>query len=187
MGDYGFTHEGQVFTPNRTQGVAPSDSAARNTDIRLALAHRLVQRQRIDEAIEHLWRTFDLSDELEARLGIVGDLADQYNIAGRSKQLIERLERIRRDREDAFGPTLYLVEAHARAGDYVSARRELNSLLSRRPDDVRVLAQLVALSERLGDSEKAVEYQQKAVEEAGDRHMEDLSDFLKQLKKEQDR
>ena len=34
--DYGFTHDDTVYTPNRTVGIAPAESTARNTAIEAA-------------------------------------------------------------------------------------------------------------------------------------------------------
>ena len=139
-------------------------ASSRNAEVRLLLARRLLERQQIDEAIEHFWRAFEVSENFESKLGVVGDLAEQYVITDRLPELIERLESLRRDQEDTRGATLYLAEAHIRAEDYVSARRELNALAARRPDDVQVLSLLVALSERLGDTEAAIQYQEQVAE-----------------------
>lgn len=136
----------------------------RDTTVRLDLARQLISRQQINEAIEHLWRVFELLDSSEEKLSIIGELSEQYIVTDQMTQLTDRLERMRREQEDPFAPTLYLAQAHIRAEDYAGARRELNALLARRPDDVRVIAQLVALSEKLGDSAQAAQYQEKLVE-----------------------
>ncbi|NOX53366.1 MAG: tetratricopeptide repeat protein, partial [Planctomycetes bacterium] len=135
----------------------------RDREMRLLLARRLTERRQIDEAIEHLWRAFELSEARDDKLAVVAELAQQYGIAGRTEELIARLEQLRRSQENPVGTTLYLVEAYTQSEDYVSARRELNALLARRPADAQVLGQLVSLSERLGDTEAALRYQQKLV------------------------
>jgi len=137
---------------------------SRNADIRMQLARQLIQRQQIDEGIEHLWRAFQLTDDLDGKLTIVGELAEQYVISGGMTQLVEALEGLRRSQQDELGPTLFLVRAYAEAEDFSNARRELNGLLAGRPDDVQALAQLVALAERLGDVDGAVQHQERIVE-----------------------
>lgn len=136
----------------------------RNTEVRLMLARKLAERQRIAEAIEHLWRAFELIEDLDGKLTIVGELAENHIITNRLPLLVERLKRTRSEQEDPFGQTLHLVAVYVRAEDFVNARRELAGLLSKRPDDVRVLEQLVALSDQLGDPDQALRYQEKVVE-----------------------
>lgn len=154
----------------------------RGIDPRLALANQLVQQQQFREAIEHLWRAFELADDAATKLPVVKLLAEQYVIVGRFPELIDRLRRLRQSQEDGFESTLCLVEAYLEAQDYASARDELNELLAQRPNDTQVLGQLVALSEQLDDPQTAVRYQEQLAELSPDKsQLERLASLYTQL------
>ena len=89
-------------------------SDSRNVELRQELASKLGQYHRVEEAIEHYWRIFELVDDYDSKLAVVGSLADQYAIAGKSEELSQRLLRMREEQEDATLTTLCLVEAYAR-------------------------------------------------------------------------
>lgn len=133
----------------------------RNADSRLALARKLADLNRIDEAIEHTWRALELADTLDSKMNVVAMLAEKYAIAGETKRLLERLQQMRQSDEDIHQTTLLLAQVHIYAEDFVAARKSLNELLAKRPNDLLVLNSLVQLSQRLGDTEQAIEYQKQ--------------------------
>jgi tetratricopeptide (TPR) repeat protein len=151
-------HDAGLDTLRRAVRIDP-----RNVEVRLTLARSLAQYQRADEAIEHYWRSFDLTEETSAKISLAGTLADLYVAAGKLSQLAERFQRLRRDQEDPLVLTVCLVEAYLHAEDFSSARRELAGLLARRPNDLIVMSQLVSLAERMQDLDDAIAYQQKIV------------------------
>ncbi|HEV3165277.1 MAG TPA: tetratricopeptide repeat protein, partial [Isosphaeraceae bacterium] len=153
----------------------------RDVEVRVLLARSLAQDQRLDEAIEHDWRAFELVDDLTGKIGIMGSLADLYLAQGKFEGLADKLRQLRRAQEDQTMLTLCLIEAYRHAEDFESARRELADLLVRRPNDVQVLEQLLALAEAMQDLEEAEANLQKIVAIAPDRsNLERLARYYTQ-------
>jgi tetratricopeptide (TPR) repeat protein len=171
---------------NRQNGIDAIRRAIRQNpkdiDIRIGLANRLVDQTQFEEAIEHFWRAFEMAEDATTKRSLAGTLAEQYVIIDRFPDLVSRLKRLRQSRQDSYIATMCLAEAYLHAGDFASARDELNGLWNERPDDANVLSQLVLLSEQLDDTLSAAEYQEKLVELAPDRsQLERLADLYSQL------
>ena len=129
----------------------------------LTLAAALAEQFRTDEAIELYWRAFDKSPELEAKLAVVQRLADLYLQTNHLDRLIDRLDRLRREANSPREMTICLAQAHQSAGDYGTARQELERLLVQNNRDTQLLQQLSTLAETEGDLALAVKYQQQLV------------------------
>ncbi|MCA9054704.1 MAG: tetratricopeptide repeat protein, partial [Planctomycetaceae bacterium] len=76
-------------------------------------------------------------------------------------KLIERFERDRREEDQRRDMTICLAQAHHSAGDYGTARAELESLLSQETRDTNLLQQLSKLCEGGSDLDGAIEYQRQ--------------------------
>ncbi len=140
----------------RSVRVNPSDP-----QVILTLAAALGERFRTDEAIELYWRAFEKHTDMEGKLGAVSKLAELYLQTNHFDRLVERLERERREPDKQREMTLCLAQAYHAAGDYGTARQELERLLSQNPRDTQLLTQLSNLSETEGDLASAVKYQQQ--------------------------
>lgn len=138
----------------------------------LTLAAALADQFRTAEAIELYWRAFDKSAELEARLGIVSRLTELYLQTNQLDRLVDRFERERREPGREREMTICLAQVHQSAGDYGTARQELERLLTQNPRDTQLLQQLSNLSESEGDVSIAAKYQQQLAAIAPERERE---------------
>src|SRR5581483_6602788 len=91
----------------------------------ITLANALGERLRQGEAIELLWRAFDKTTELEARLGVVEQITRLYLENNQFGRLLERLERERRESDKVREMTMCLAQAYTTAGDLGTARQQL--------------------------------------------------------------
>ena len=132
----------------------------------LTLAENLAKQFRAEEAIELYWRAFARTAELEGKLSIVGRMADQYLQRNQLDRLIGRLERELREPNQRRELSLCLAQAHASAGDFATARLELERLLAVDARDAALLAQLSHLAEQEGDASTAAKYQKQALDVA---------------------
>jgi tetratricopeptide (TPR) repeat protein len=130
----------------------------------LTLASALAERFRTDEAIELYWRAFEKSRELDAKLGVITRLTELYLQGNRFDRLLERLDRERREADKQREMTLCLAQAYQSAGDFGTARQQLERLLSENARDGQLLGQLVALTEAEGDVAGATKYQRQLVQ-----------------------
>jgi tetratricopeptide (TPR) repeat protein len=129
----------------------------------MALGNALADQVRTDEAIEVFWRAFEKSEELDDKTSLVTKLVPLYLQINQFDKLVERLERDRREEEKRRVMTICLAQAHNQAGDYGTARQELESLLSKETRDTNLLQQLAKLCEGGGDMEAAIGYQRQLV------------------------
>lgn len=127
----------------------------------LTLAGALSEQFRTDEAIELYWQAFDKGQALDDKLGVILKLTDLYLQTNHLDQILDRLERQRRDADDKREATLCLSQAYHAAGDYGMARQELESLLNENTRDTQLLQQLSKLAETEGDLTNAVKYQEQ--------------------------
>src|SRR5207248_1655204 len=125
----------------------------------ITLANALSERVRQGEAIELLWRAFEKTNELDGKLGIIERIAQLYLENNQFDRLLERLERERRESDKARAMTMCIAQAYSTAGDLVTARQQLERLLTENTRDVNLLGQLVALCESEGDIASAVKFQ----------------------------
>ena len=125
----------------------------------MALGRSLAEEFRTDEAIEVYWRAFEKSDEIDDRTSLVQKLASLYEQQNQFDKLLERLERDRREESKRREMTICIAQAHNSTGDYGTARRELESLLTDNTRDTNLLQQLSKLCESGSDLDAAVAYQ----------------------------
>ena len=126
-----------------------------------ALGSALSQQVRTDEAIEVYWRAFERTEEVEEKVALTEKLTDLYLQLNQFDRLIERFERDRREEDLRRDMTICLAQAHHSAGDYGTARMELESLLSQETRDTNLLQQLSKLCEGGSDLDGAIEYQRQ--------------------------
>lgn len=127
----------------------------------ITLANALGERVRQGEAIELLWRAFEKTNELDARLGVIERITQLYLENNQFDRLLERLERERREAEKAREITLCIAQAYTTAGDLGTARQQLERLLTENTRDTHLLGQLSLLCEQEGDLAAAVKYQRQ--------------------------
>ena len=125
----------------------------------IALGRALADEFRTDEAIEVYWRAFEKTDEIDDQTSLVQKLTPLYEQQNQFDKLLERLERDRREESRRREMTICLAQAHNTAGDYGTARRELESLLTDNTRDTNLLQQLSKLCESGSDLDAAVAYQ----------------------------
>ena len=128
----------------------------------LSLADALAREFRTEEAIELYWRAFDRTNDLDGklrrRLSAVRALppAQPVRPPAACGSNASRPEP-GRERES----TLYLAQAQAAAGDFGTARQQLEDLLAADPRDTTLLKQLSELAENEGDLGAATQYQKQ--------------------------
>lgn len=127
------------------------------------LGAKLSDQLRTNEAIQTYWQAFEKTESNDDRLGIVVKLTDLHLQMNQLDKLIERLERDRREESKRRSFTICLAQVHQTAGDFGSARQELESLLSRETRDSELLNQLAKLCQAEQDLESAIQFQQQLV------------------------
>ena len=113
------------------------------------------------EGIELLWRAFDRSTSLDERLPIIQQLAEAHGKLNQLNLLYSRLERERQNVARHREVTICLAEAYQVAGEYGTAVRLLESLLTEDSRDIELLIQLRHLSERNKVLLAAIKYQRR--------------------------
>lgn len=129
----------------------------------MALGSALAEDLQTREAIELYWRAFDKTDEVEDKTSLIVKLVPLYEQLSQFDQLVERLERDRREEDKRREMTICLAQAHQTANDFGTARYELESLLSENTRDTNLLQQLAKLCQASGDIESAISYQRQLV------------------------
>ena len=98
---------------------------------------------------------------LDDKLSVISKLTELYLQINHFDQLLERLERGRREADQRREMTICLAQAYQAAGDYGMARQELERLLSENMRDTTLLFQLSKLAESESDVISAVKYQEQ--------------------------
>ena len=129
-----------------------------------ALGSALADQFRSDEAIEVYWRAFDRTDEIDDKTSLTSKLADLYLQTNQFDKLVERLERERKEDAKRRTATICIAQAYNTSGDYGTARREMESLLSNETQDTNLLQQLSKLCEQGAELDAAVDYQRRLVQ-----------------------
>ena len=127
----------------------------------MALGSALSKEFRTDEAIEVYWRAFEKSTEVDDKTALTEKLAGLYEQINQFDKLTERLERDQREESKRREMTICLAQAYQTSGDYGSARRELEGLLSNETRDTNLLQQLSKLCEASSDTDDAINYQRQ--------------------------
>src|SRR5262249_36290789 len=136
------------------------------------LAQALAERFRTDEAIELYWRSFEKATDLETKLGVVSRLAELYLQINHFERLLERLQREGRENDKQREMALCLAQAYHAAGDFGTARQQLERLLTENTADTQLLQQLASLAENEGDLAAATKYQRQLVKVAPSKEAE---------------
>ncbi len=126
-----------------------------------SLAGVLAEQFKTGEAIEIYWRTFEKSDDLTDRLEIISKLTGLYVRRNRTDQLFDRLNRMKNEQKDKREMSLCLAQAHRSTGDFGSARKTLEDMLSENTKDTQLLQQLISLSENEDNLESAIKFQKR--------------------------
>ena len=129
----------------------------------MSLASALSRQFRTDEAIEVYWRAFEKTDDVDEKASLTQKLTELYLQINQFDKLIDRFERDRREEDQRRDMTICLAQAHHSAGDYGTARMELESLLSQDTRDTNLLQQISKLCEESSDLEAAIGYQRQLV------------------------
>ncbi len=125
------------------------------------LASALIERQRATEAIDLLWRAFEKSQKLDDRLLVVQKLIEASAVGSQQPRVIERLQRMQRERSQRREMTLCLAQAYQALSNDTQAQAELETLLSEEARDPVLLAQLRQLAEKRQDWTAAANYQRE--------------------------
>lgn len=133
-------------------------------DALTSLAEVLAKDFRTEEAIELYWRAFGKTDDLNARIGIVRNLAGLYLRTDQFDRLTVRLRSLAAQSEDRRDILQCLSNAYQAAGNSVAARDTVTELLQDNPRDRALLKEAVALSKQIRDLAKAIRYQRQLVE-----------------------
>jgi tetratricopeptide (TPR) repeat protein len=139
----------------RASRLNPNESS-----LLLSLGAALAGQFRSDEAIELYWQAFEKDKDLDDKLSVIGKLTELYLQTNHFDQLLERLERGRREADLRRQMTICLAQAYQSAGDYGMARQELEKLLSENTRDTQLLLQLSKLAENESDLAAAVKHQE---------------------------
>jgi predicted Zn-dependent protease len=131
-----------------------------------SLAEALAREFRTAESIELYWRAFDKTADLDGKLAVVSRLTELYLQRNQLDRLLDRLERYQAEPAREREGTLCLAQAYAAAGDFGTARQQLESLLVANPRDTALLKQLSELAESEGDLVVATRYQKRLNEVA---------------------
>jgi tetratricopeptide (TPR) repeat protein len=149
-------HDEGIAALRRASRVNPNEPA-----LLLSLAAALAGQFRTDEAIELYWQAMEKGKNLDDKLSTIGRLTELYLQTNHFDQLLERLERGRREADQRREMTICLAQAYQSAGDYGMARQELERLLSEHNRDTQLLFQLSKLAESESDLTTAVKYQEQ--------------------------
>src|SRR5262249_28529052 len=106
-------------------------------DLLLHLAGALAGQFHTGEAIELYWRAFDKANDLDGKLSVVPRLAELYLQTNQFDRLLDRLERERREPGKQRELTICTAQAYHSAGDYGTARLELERLLTQNTRDTQ--------------------------------------------------
>ena len=102
------------------------------------MAAALAGQFRTDEAIELYWQRLKRHTQLDDKLSVIAKLTELYLQTNHFDQLLERLERGRREADQRREMTICLAQAYQSAGDYGMARQELERLLSENTRDTQL-------------------------------------------------
>ena len=130
----------------------------------MSLGSALSREFRTDEAIQVYWRAFEKSEELDDKTSLTQKLTELYQQLNQFDKLVDRLRRDQREESKRREMTICLAQAHQTAGDFGTARQELESLLSTDTRDTNLLQQLSKLCQASSDTQDAINYQRQLAE-----------------------
>ena len=157
------------------------------TDTRAELAVLYTLSGNFRQAVEQYWRCWELSDNVGDKLGFVKSLSEAYYDLGRGDEFEEKLRHKSKANPSDIDPIFALAEVYRMAGDLPSARFQLVQALDRERDNPELLDQLVKISLDLGETQDALNYQQRLVKAKPDpTHQQRLGELLFDAGREQE-
>jgi tetratricopeptide (TPR) repeat protein len=130
------------------------------------LADVLFEAARPDEAIEIAWRIFELAGNLESKLSAVDKLSDFYQKTQGLEPLILRLQALGDETKERQNSAFCLARLYTGISNFSAARQSLESLLIDEPlGDAVLLENLSIVTEKQGDLENAIRYQEMLCEQ----------------------
>ena len=139
-------------------------SSSSDASTLLKLGHELANHGDPAEAIEIYWRAMEATTDLESQMTTASSLAALHLKIHQFDRLIHRLEERGRDFDKRRGAILALATAFLAAGDPVSARSRLESMVDAGSADQFVLEMLARVCEEDGDFPAAAEYVRRSEE-----------------------
>jgi tetratricopeptide (TPR) repeat protein len=145
----------------RAMRTDPNDTNTLGT-----LADVLFEAARPDEAIEIAWRIFELAGNLESKLSAVDKLSGFYQKTQGLEPLISRLQTLGNETKERQNSAFCLARLYAGISNFSAARQSLESLLIDEPlSDAVLLENLSIVTEKQGDLENAIRYQEMLCEQ----------------------
>lgn len=137
---------------------------SRDATLRRTLAARLEEAHQVREAVDHYWRAFDLSEDLESKTSIASNLAELYAPQNQLDDCIRQIEQRQHLATDPVSFTWCLAYAYRSGNDMENAAKQLKLLLAKTPDDHSIIEELAVIAERSGDYLQAARYQESIVQ-----------------------
>ena len=156
-------------------------------DTRTALAETYKLSGKPRQALTQYWRCWELSDNISDKLSFVKPLSEAYYDLGRRSEFEEKLKQLTKSNTSGVGPVIALAELYRMEGDLPSARFQLARALDKKREHPDLLTQLVRISIDLGDSQDALNYQERLVKAHPDPiHQQQLGKLLFEVGREQE-
>ena len=156
-------------------------------DTRTALAETYKLSGKPRQALTQYWRCWELSDNISDKLSFVKPLSEAYYDLGRRGEFEEKLKQLTKSNTSGVGPVIALAELYRMEGDLPSARFQLARALDKKREHPDLLTQLVRISIDLGDSQDALNYQERLVKAHPDPiHQQQLGKLLFEVGREQE-
>ena len=156
-------------------------------DTRTALAETYKLSGKPRQALAQYWRCWELSDNINDKLSFVKPLSEAYYDLGRRGEFEEKLKQLTKSNTSGVGPVIALAELYRMEGDLPSARFQLARALDKRREHPDLLTQLVRISMDLGDTQDALNYQERLVKAQPDPiHQQQLGKLLFEVGREQE-
>lgn len=144
-----------------------------------ALAEVLADEFRTDEAIELYWRAFEKTEDVNVRISVIRSLTSLYLRTDQFEQLVLRLRSLAARSDGSRDILQSLSNAYHAAGNTSAAFATIEDLLQTHPRDRALLTEAVALAEQSKDTQAAIRYQRRLVQEApSSEHTSRLANLL---------
>ena len=136
----------------------------RQLETRRELASVLSRRKQFEEAVEQLWRVFEMSDDLKAKLDAVTALTLTAEKVRRTAQIEARLESDRDQRPRDVSVALCLAKSLSVTGKSTRAIAEVDRILQKHPSNKSALHFRIELAANSGDWEAAAMTRERLAE-----------------------
>ncbi|HEY5792777.1 MAG TPA: tetratricopeptide repeat protein [Chthoniobacterales bacterium] len=129
------------------------------------LARLYFQRGNYSDAIRVYEEAFEAESEPEGRVAILGEMVNPYLLSNRIDELIQRFKKRQEgESEDGWRYALYLSQLYLRLNDYPSAREQLIRVYAARPNDARMVRQIIRISEQENNPKERSKYWKRLLE-----------------------